>query len=282
MGIFDSTPVTESPETGHEEVAAEETQDTQEPTEEETVEAAEDAGPNEEEEPEETPSEQEHGETEGKEELLAGKYKTVDELVKGYKNLLREYTKTKQEQKQMQSQTQLQVPAQQPYNQDYNEIFRQYFEQDPIGTLQFMLKDIVQGAVQQHIAPIQENREIEVLTHNIEALSKEYAQVMTEQGLNQLFNQVAEIAEELGNPNLSRNPTKRVLRMAAEELWGGPSKALMYQRGKEEARKEMENTLKQKKVISTKTTKKPEIKKTEEDLIREAILKAGGGGGIFN
>lgn len=286
MGIFDSTPAVESPEQGHEEMAAEPTQtETTEVEQQEYTEEVENVEEEVEEEVEETDEQDdEPSEQQEQGDLIAGKFKSQDDLVKAYKNLEREFHKSRQQEKQT---PQVQTPQQQPPADDLNAVIQDYWETNPAGVLQHLVTTMVEQQVsqikEQYINPLQEQRQTEVLANNIGELSNQYGQLMTEQGLGQLFGVVQEIAQELGNPDIAKNPTKRVLRLAASELWGEPSKAEMYQRGKEEAMQAREQSRRQKQAVNTKTAKKPkEPPKSEDDIIRERIMNAGyRSGGIF-
>jgi len=262
MSIFEpSTPVDESPEIGHEEETAEafESEQHEEVTEETTTEHQEY-----EEEAEVEPSQEEHGD------LLAGKYKSVDDLVAGYKNLERQFHQSRQ-----QPQTQTQVPQDQ--NIDYNEVFWEQFRDNPLNTMQHL----IDAAVNQRTAPIYEQRQTEVLSRNIQDVAKEYGQLNSEEGLSQLFERVQDISQELGNPQLASNPTQRVLKMAAQELFG-ESKAQLYQKAKQAGRAEAEASRKSKQGLSGPTgAKKTEQPKTQEELIRESIVNAGRRSGLF-
>lgn len=266
MTIFNpSTPADESPELGHEEEAAETFENEQE--EEQFDEAVE--GEHEEHTEDGEPSEEEHGD-----QLLAGKYKSVEDLVSGYKNLERQFHQSRQQQQTQQVPQQFQ---QQEQPMDYNEVFWEQFRENPLSTMQYL----IDNAVNSRTAPIYEQRQNEVMARNIQDVAKEYAQVNSEEGMSQLFGRVQEIAQELGNPQLATNPTPRILRMAAQEAFGD-TKAQLYQKAKQAGRTEAENARRTKQGLpSTQTAKKQEQQKTEEDLVRESIRNAGRRGGIF-
>lgn len=264
MSIFgdDTIPESLSPElSGHEEEAAAETENEQ--YEEQETEA--DVNTEEETDPDAGHSD----------ELLAGKYKTVEELAKGYKNLEAQFHKSRQ-------QPEAQQPQQQQQSQETAEEFndRVYaaFNKDPAGTINYL----VQQQLQQALAPIQQERQLSSMGKNIEPIANEYAQLHTDEGSEQFFAKVREIADELGNPELIRNPSQRVLRMAATELWGSESKSQIYDKAKEAGRIEAETSRRNKLGVAVSVTQKPTTTpKTEADIIREGILGAGSRGGIF-
>lgn len=257
MSIFgeDTIPAFESPEQGHEEEAAVETEtEQQDETTDETVNTEQDADPD--------------GHSD---ELLAGKYKSVDELVKGYKNLETQFHKGRQ-----QPLTQQQQP--QETAEDFNDRVYNAFNKDPAGTINYL----VQQQLQQALAPIHQERQLGSLTKNIEPIANEYTQLHTDEGAEQFFSKVREIADDLGNPELIKNPSQRVLRMAAAELWGSESKAQIFDKAKEQGRKEAEDIRRNKLGVAVSVTKKPnETPKTEADLIRDSIRAAGNRGGLF-
>lgn len=266
----------ESPVEGHEEDAAGNL-DNEDPYAEDQDEGIEETDPEEESEvdpDEEEETDPDDGNSDPK--LLAGKYKTVDELVNGYQNLQREFTKSRQPQGQQQPA--MQTPVQPVGTEEQSKQFWEVFQQNPLGTMQYL----IENAVAARTAPIHEQRETDALSRNIDALSKEYKQVGTEDGMSKLFGKVQEIAQELGNPNLAKNPTARILRLAASEAFGDTKQAV-YNKAKQEARKEVEATRSAKKNLpAARTGTKPKITNEQplspEDEIRQGILAAGRGG----
>lgn len=101
--------------------------------------------------------------------------------------------------------------------------------------------------------------------------------------MKQLFGRVNEIAQEFGNPDLARNPSQRILRMAATELFGD-SKAQLYEKAKQKGREEAEASRQAKKGLAAPSTgaKKPADKpKTEEEMIADNIVAAGRAQNLF-
>lgn len=271
MSIFDSTPVTESPETGHEEETAEVEM------QEETAEIAGEEETTEEISDETVESDPNEGHSE---ELLAGKYKSVDDLVKGYKELHKQFTQARMQNSQTQQQPIQQQTAQQQqqYDKDPNEIIWDALQRDPMGTLNYL----IENAVQQRTAPLIEEREVNTFTRNFEPVAKQYAHQFSQEGaMDSYIAKVHEIADEFGRPELKQNPTPRMMKMAAEELWGD-SKAAIYQKGVQDARQQQDAARRAKQGVAVQTSKKPQTQpKSEEDLIREGILNAGVRRGIF-
>jgi hypothetical protein len=279
MGIFDegfSTPApSDSPIEGHEEDAAE-ILDPEDPYADDQDDESEEVDP--EEESEEDPDEEEESDPDkdgNSEPLLAGKYKNVDELLKGYQNLQREFTKSRQPQSQQPGQ---QTPAA-VGTPEQSQQFMQMFQQNPLGTMQYL----IDNAVAARTAPINEQRESDVLSRNIDSLSKEFKQVGTEDGMKQLFGKVADIAQEMGNPNLAKSPTPRILRMAATEAFGDTKQAV-YNKAKQDGRKEAEAARAAKKGLpAARTGSKPKVTNQQqlspEDEIRQGIMAANGRGG---
>lgn len=281
-GLFDegfSIPApSDSPVEGHEEDAAENL-DSEDPYAEDQEEEIEETDPEEESEvdpdEEEEADPNEDGNSDPK--LLAGKYKNVDELLKGYQNLQREFTKSRQPQGQQQPV--MQTPVQPVGTPEQSQQFHELFQQNPLGTIQYL----IENAVAARTAPINEQRETDILSKNIESLSKEYKQVGTEDGMKQLFGRVADIAQELGNPALAKNPTARILRLAATEAFGDTKQAV-YNKAKQEGRKEAESTRAAKKGLpAARTGTKPKVTNQQqlspEDQIRQGIMAANGNGG---
>jgi hypothetical protein len=267
----ETIPVPGSSPEGHDELAAVET------NEEEQVEGEEQLEQDGEEADEQDSDVDEEGDqSEHSGQLLAGKYKTTDELVRAYKELERKFHGERQGGGQKQPQQQ---PAPQDGQQDPNQAFWAAFRDNPMGTIQAL----VQHAATQQVAPLIEERQTETLGRHFDTLAKEYRQLTTEEGMQQFATAIRDVAAELGNPDLARNPTPRMLRMAAMEAFGD-SKAKAYQLGKEAGRQESEQTRAAKQGLGAKSGARPAKggEPTPEQAIKEAILAAGkSGGGIF-
>lgn len=206
------------------------------------------------------------------EELIAGKYRTQEDLINAYKALERKLH-APQQPPQQQEQPQYQ-PRQMSVEEQRDEVIRMLNE-DPIGTLNYF--------VNQAVNPIQQERAMDRTIANIEKIGMSYAQVNSEEGLGQLLGKVKEIAEDFGNPNLSRNPTPRVLEMAAKELWGTQSMSQVYQQAKAAGRQEADASRRAKAGLAAPGSTKPrEAPKTAGDSIREGILAASRGSGLFS
>lgn len=224
---------------------------------------------------EETPEESQ--EDEGQGELIAGKFKSQDDLIKAYKNLEKQFHKSRQpepEQQQYQQQQTLQQQVEDP-----NSVFWDAFQNNPMGTIQWLIN---QG-VQEQVAPIYERQSTNEFAQNLYDVSQEspeYSQINTDEGLNKLIETVQDIAEELGNPELASNPSKRMLRMAAQEAFG--NKADLYKQAKQKGYEEAEQNRKAKQGLGAPSTKKPkQADKSPEEQLADMIVSAGRSGGIF-
>ncbi|MCG3771867.1 MAG: hypothetical protein JW384_03064 [Nitrosomonadaceae bacterium] len=266
MSIFgDSTPDFETPEQDTVDETAE-TQEVEDQQEEQQEQAETEETTTEDQE--EQDSTQEHSD-----ELLAGKYKSVEELVKGYKSLEQQFHQTRQQPGQ---QTTTPDQKQQPAV-DHNEIFWENFKENPLGTMQFLVDNVVS----QKTAPIYEQREQEIFTKNLTEVAKDFKQTTTDDGFKALMGRVQEIAQEFGNPGLAKNPTPRVLQMAAKELWGD-SAAPTYKKATEQGRIDSENARKAKMGLNVAVTKKQETApRTEADEILEGMRSHSGRRGLF-
>ncbi|QJC52904.1 hypothetical protein HGI30_15905 [Paenibacillus albicereus] len=208
-------------------------------------------------------------------ELILGKFKSSDELAKAYQNLHREFTKSRQQPAAVPAPQQAQSGGQPT---DPNEVFWSHFKDNPFGTIQ----QLVAAAAAQQVAPLQQAREDEQLLKNVEALTKQYPRAASDEGMGLLFGKVAEIANELGNPGLVKNPSPRVLRMAAAEAFG-ESGAKAYEQGKRAGREESATARRTKQAANLPKGGK---KQTEGELspveqMKANILAASQGGGIF-
>lgn len=136
-------------------------------------------------------------------------------------------------------------------------------------------KAAVQELVNAALAPIQQERQMETLTRNLDPIAKHYEQMHTEDGIAQFYGKVSEIANEMGNPSLIRNPSPRILRMAAEELWGRETREKAYRSGVEKGREEAEVARRNKQQLDVKVTPKTQESKSPVDEVADAILEAG-------
>ena len=197
-------------------------------------------------------------------EKLAGKFKSVDDLVKGYKNLEKAFHQSRQPQQQNNSQQQQPVKSQQ----EVSDAIFQAMTEDPASVIQYF--------VQQALAPIQQEKADMQLQNNLQELSKDYSEISDEKGLTDMFIKAKEIAFELGNPNLSES--KRILKMACQELYPKSTSKLVKQ-VKNETQKEILENMKSKQSVNTnnnmKQSKQNNGSKTPEELIIEGIFNAG-------
>ena len=209
------------------------------------------------------------------EELLAGKFKTQDELAKGYLELQKKFTQTAMQAKQQPNQQ----TTQQPDNADMEEVFWNQFQTNPLATMQYLIDNVVS----QKTAPITAREQEAALGRLMDPIAKEFKQVRTEEGMNQLFEKIGEIATEMGNPQLAHNPSPRILRLAAQELYGD-GKAAMFKNAKEAGRQEAEEARRNKQSVSVNVNSKKksqEAPKSAADMIKEGIFSSGNNGSIF-
>lgn len=213
-------------------------------------------------------------------------FKSAADLAKSYKELRKTFTQSRQ---QPTGQQQGQPPAgqQQPPQagqgaQDFNQVFWQSFKENPMGTLQYLIQQSAEQLVQQSVSPFVEERQTEQLTRNIEAVAQDYKQITTEDGFKQLMDKVQEMAEDFGNPALAQNPSPRILRMAAQELYGD-SKAKLFEKGKQKGRQEAEEARRKKQGLGAPAgARRPEPqRKSAADEIGDSIVNASRGGGLF-
>ena len=209
----------------------------------------------------------------GQDELILGKFKSVEDMAKAYRNLEKQFTKNRMQQK-----PEPQAQQQTGQLEDPNEVFWNAFQNDPLGTIQYLAGHVVQ----QQTAPIIEQRQTERVLQDLDKLSQEYQQVATPDGLQQWKQKMIEIAEEdFGNPSLADNPSPRLMKLAAQELWGD-SKAALYQKAKQKGREEAEQARRAKQGLSAPSGAKPkETPKSAEEQIADSIVNAGRRGGIF-
>lgn len=213
----------------------------------------------------------EDSQVEQSEELIGGQFKSTEDLLKSYRELQKTFTKDRQQTKQEQPEVQIN-------SDEYNNQLLDAYDRDPLNTINFL----VQQGIQQALSPIHQERQVESLTKNFDPIAKEYKQLHSDEGVNQLFGKISELAQDFGNPELVKNPTQRIMRMAAAELWGGETKAKIHQSALEQGRQDAENLRKQKQGLAVTTTKKPnEAPKTEADHIIDGMFAASGQKGLF-
>ncbi|PLR84655.1 hypothetical protein CVD25_01070 [Bacillus canaveralius] len=269
-----STPVDASPE-GQEVETAEDAQDQEEEILDDEQEIQEELESAEEDDEEELPPGEE--EQPGQEELIAGKFKSQGDLINAYKSLERTFHQSRQQQNQQYQQPQPPYQQQQPQR-DINEVFWEEFNQNPFATMQHFVNALVENQT----APIYQQQADSRVATDIDGLAKEYPQITNEQGMQSLIDKVYEIAEyDFGNSALASQPSKRLLKMAAQELFG-ESKTQAYQQGKQQGKRQAEQARRAKQgLASTRTTKPKQTEKTPEELIAESIVNAGSRGGLF-
>jgi len=282
MSIFgdETITVTESPDEGQEEVMAEETENEESFDDNDESESfdQEDEGDGDDEQADddEHDSSPEDGQDDG---LILGKFKTKEDLAKAYQNLEREYTKARQGAGQQPGNQSSVVTQQNDQQQpDLNTMFWERFRDNPLQTMEAVIGHIVNDRT----APIFEERRTATLSSHIQNIAKSYPQVGTEEGLKQLVDKVREFAEEVGNPELIRNPTDKIMRFAAREAFGDTaSKA--FEKGKAAGRSESERTRQSKQGLGTKggAKQQPAPAMSEEESTKAGILAAGRGGGLF-
>ncbi|WP_438447418.1 hypothetical protein [Gorillibacterium sp. sgz5001074] len=215
-------------------------------------------------------------------------FKSAADLAKSYKELRKTFTQSRQQQPAGQpgqpSAGQQQQPADGQGAQDLNQVFWNNFRENPMGTLQYLIQQSATQLVQQSVSPLMEDRQTEQLSRNIESVAKDYRQIGTPEGMQQLMEKVQEIAEQdFGNPGLANNPSPRLLRLAAQELFGD-SKAKVFQKAKQKGRQEAEEARRRKQGLGAPAgSRKPAAPqaKSVADEIGDSIVKAGRGGGIF-
>ena len=197
-------------------------------------------------------------------EKLAGKFKSVDDLVKGYKNLEKAFHQSRQPQNNNTNQQTQPVKT----NQEVSDAIFQAMTEDPASVIQYF--------VQQALAPIQQEKADMQLSNNLKELSKDYVEINEEKGLTDMFIKAKEIALELGNPSLAES--KRILKMACQELYPKSTSKLVKQ-VKNETQKEILENMKNKQNVNTnnnmKQSKQNSGSKTPEELIIEGIFNAG-------
>jgi hypothetical protein len=219
--------------------------------------------------------------------LILGKFKTQDDLAKAYLELQREFSRRTAQggvgsQQQAPAAAAVPQPGEQPGQQqppDYNSMFWQNFRDNPLGTIEALVGHIVNART----APIFEERRAASISSGIQEVAKEYRQQLSDvEGLKALTEKVGELAQEFGNPELLRNPTPRILRMAAQELWGD-TKAQAFEKGKQIGRTEAERTRQAKQGLGASggARRGAEPAKSLEQEIKDGILAAGRGGGLF-
>lgn len=206
-------------------------------------------------------------------------FKSAEEMANSYRELRKSYTQSRQQLAGTQApQGQQQPPAQSGQGaQDMNAAFWNEFQQDPLGTMRYLIQQATGQAITQHVNPLVERQQNEQLSRNIESVAKDYRQINTPDGMQSLMERVAEIAEGFGNPGLAANPPKRILDMAARELYGD-SKAKVYQQAKQKGRQEAEAARSKKAGLSAPTGSKKAPTVTPEQQIINEIFGAGGGG----
>lgn len=283
MSIFESSTIPESsPEvTGQEQEGTEVQQETQDQAQETTeVESGADAA----EETEETPSE----------EAEQGVQQQFD-YEKAYRELRSDYTRKTQRlaelerhYQQFQQPPQQQMGQGQPNMEQLRAQLEEGLQNDPVGTVARLADAIAAQKVetikqefQRMVNPLYETQIQQQYNQNMNTLAQTYPELRSEEGYQAFLNALNNIAHEIGNPNIVSNPPLRVLKMAAQEIFGDRGTKL-YQKAKAKGKQEALETIKAKQGLSAPVGTKPkEQPKSIEDQIADAIVAAGRSGGIF-
>jgi hypothetical protein len=204
--------------------------------------------------------------------------------MKAYNELRKDYTRKSQElanYRRQQPQQMQQNPAPQQGQGASNDAFWQDMSSDPLGTISKITQQNAMLIAQQYVAPIYEERAMSALGKNLESIGKDYPQIADPKAMQTLFNKVSEIAQEVGNPQLAQYPSPRILKLAAQELYG-KNTAKVYQQAKKAGQEEALNNIRQKQGLSVNAGVKPQqANKTIEEQIADNIVSAGRKGGIF-
>lgn len=285
MSIFEpATTIDESPVTGQEEaMTAEQDNEAQEYTETEGTEVETGA--------EETTQYQEEG-SPSDEETEQGEETEQFDFATAYKELRKDYTRKAQELAELKRQGQPPMQQQgQGQGPDIEQLTNQFwdeFQRDPVNTLYRFADSVadqrLQGyrqQVEQMIVPIYEGQAANAYAKNMNEVAKVYPDLHTNDGFHKFNEKLSEIAQELGNPNMVHNPPKRVLDMAAREVFG-ESTARLYQKAKAQGKEEALNNIRTKQGLAPATgAKQKEQPISIEDQIANSIVGAGRKGGIF-
>lgn len=115
------------------------------------------------------------------------------------------------------------------------------------------------------------------INSDVESMIPDFPDLATDEGFYMFANKVQEINNELGTTKI----TKRIMQMAAKEIWGD-STAKLYQSAKAKGKQEALDNIKAKQGVNTVISKKPnEQPKSLEDELADSIMNAGRSGGIF-
>lgn len=199
-----------------------------------------------------------------------------------YKSLLPEYTRSRQELSQLRNGQQPPQDGQGEYDQEeMNNRFLEDLQRDPLGTMLNLIDARAVQQVNEAISPMQQRDFANSYNANMQDIAREFPQVRNPEQYDQFTANLKTIAQDFGNPDILRNPPKRILKMAAQETFGD-NKVDVYNKAKAKGKIEAMNNLKAKQGLSGPVGAKPqETKKTDADLYREAIRNAGGRGGLF-
>jgi hypothetical protein len=271
MSLFESTIPEESPaEAGQVEQGTEGTQESS------PVEGQEEAAQG-------AQTEQQEGQQEGQQQEVQQEVQQEQpqfDYVKAYAELRKDYTRKAQElanYRRQQPQQMQQNPAPTQGQGAGNDAFWAAMQGDPTGTI----ANIAQQYAAQMVAPIYEQQAMNTLGKSLEAVGKDYPQIADPKAMQTLFSKVSEIAQEVGNPQLAQYPTQRILKLAAQELYGDRASAV-YQQAKKAGQEETLNNIRQKQGLSVNAGVKPQqAQKTIEDQIADSIVSAGRRPGIF-
>lgn len=166
-----------------------------------------------------------------------------------------------------------------PYSNKSEVEIPEEYKDDPALKL---IEQMIEAKVAERTADIRQKQEQDVLESKLSAVAREFPALRESQNVNKLAQKAFEIARDLGNPQLAKNPSPRLLKMAAQELFGD-TKARVYEKGRADgASKANGSAIKDSlNPVSTGAALGKEPQKGPEDLLAEMIVNAGKGSGIF-
>lgn len=153
-------------------------------------------------------------------------------------------------------------------------------EDDP--AIQF-ITELIERKVNERTADIRTQQENDVLDRKITAVAQKYPTLQDDGEVGKLAQIAYDIASELGQPELARNPSERLLMLAAEEMYGG-SKSAMYEKGKRDGqgggdKDNAKAALNPK--PGTSQSLKADSKVRPEDQLADMIVNSGRKNGLF-
>ena len=218
--------------------------------------------------------------------IIPGKFKTIEEVRKGFKETEKYLKKLEQERKELREVLEKVAPllleekqgsGEQFSSEELKEKFLEAFEQDPIGVLSALLETAVEEKITPVITPLQQNYVVQRLQEIDEKVQAEFPEFDMHKNQQLVAEELKTYPEEFryNYPELAlRTAVMNVIKKLEKE-----GKLEQISKAKEEGAEQVKQKILGADTLTSKA--KTGVKKSENDSILESILNAGSRRGVF-